>query len=77
MVNVVVIVTMVSDYLVKTALQGQPSLIDFCLGYLSYASLTASINSSLFLGAASLKLCMALKKPKSNRLTSGELADCV
>ena len=32
MVDVVVIGTMVSSYLVKTALQGQPSLIDFLLG---------------------------------------------
>ena len=32
MVDVVVIVTMVSDYLVKTTLQGQPSLIDFLPG---------------------------------------------
>ena len=32
MVDVVVIVTMVSNYLVKTALQGQPSPIDFLLG---------------------------------------------
>ena len=32
MVDVVIIVTMVSNYLVKTALQGQPSPIDFLLG---------------------------------------------
>ena len=32
MVDVVVIVTMVSNYLVETALQGQPSPIDFLLG---------------------------------------------
>ena len=32
MVNVIVIVTMVSNYLVKMALQGQPSPIDFLLG---------------------------------------------
>ena len=32
MVNVVAIVTMVSDYLVKITLQGQPSLIDFLPG---------------------------------------------
>ena len=32
MVDVIVIVTRVSNYLVKTALQGQPSLIDFLLG---------------------------------------------
>ena len=32
MVDVVVIVTMVSDYLVKTTLQGQPSSIDFLPG---------------------------------------------
>ena len=32
MVNVVIIVTMVSNYLVETALQGQPSPIDFLLG---------------------------------------------
>ena len=72
MVNVIVIVTMVSDYFVETTLQCQPSMIDW-----EYASLTASINSSLFLGAALLKLCMALKKPKSNRLTSREFAACV
>ena len=32
MVDVVVIVTMVSDYLIKTALQGQPSSIGFLPG---------------------------------------------
>ena len=32
MVDVVIIVTMVSNDLVKTALQGQPSPIDFLLG---------------------------------------------
>ena len=74
MVDVIVIVTMVSNYLVKTALQGQPSPIDFLLG-IFIVRLTNCFYQLLLVSQCCI--IETLKKPKSNRLTSGELADCV
>ena len=77
MVNVVVIVTMVSDYLVKTALQGQPSSIDFLCG-IFIIRITNCFYQLLFISQCCIVQTMyGSEKPKSNRLTSGELAECV
>ena len=55
-VNVVIIVTVVSDYLVETALKGKPGLIDLVMGIVVVCHANQFYQLFFFLGAASLKL---------------------
>ena len=47
------------------------------MGYSPYAFSTDLINSSSLAGQSSLNDCIALKRPRSRMLVSGELGDCV
>ena len=77
MVDVVVIVTMVSDYLVKTTLQGQPSSIDFLPGTFVICFTNCFYQLLFIPQRCIIETLYGSEKSKSNRLMSGELAACI
>ena len=72
MVNLVLIITMILDYLAETTFMGEPGvwLILFFWIVFTKAALTTFYQ---FFGTALLKLWITLKNPQSSKFMSGDL----
>ena len=74
MVNLVVVTTIVLDYLVEATLKGEPGMVDY-VSQIIFIHCTACLYQFLFIfQCCIIKLWITLKTPKSSKFVSGELA---